>query len=190
AYTWNDAITTTSTSASGHYLINFPGLTDTEDTSANKQQCTYTSYDQQANVLGASAGLTKGDVSRSSTYTNCASIVSANELATTSFYDSLGNLVAKRDPNMSSYGGSSPSNGCTTPSQGGSTYFTNCATFDGYFNALINQTANALAQATTIAYQAPANANGGGGFGLWPMSSTDANNQTASYAYDALGRPT
>jgi YD repeat-containing protein len=35
--------------------------------------------------------------------------------------------------------------------------------------------------------------DGGGattGFGLWPISSTDANGQTTSYAYDALGRET
>jgi RHS repeat-associated protein len=190
AYTWNDAVTASSTSASGHYLINFVGLSDTEDSNGNKQQCTYTSYDGQANTLGPLAGLTKGDESRSSTYTNCASLTTANELATTSFYDSLGNPVAQRDANMSSYGGSSPSTGCTTPSQGGSTYFTACATFDGYFSALTTQTANALAQSTTIAYQPPASANGSGGFGLWPMSSIDANNQTTSYTYDALGRQT
>jgi RHS repeat-associated protein len=190
AYTWNDAVTTSSTSASGHYLIDFVGFADTEDASANQKQCTYTSYDGQANTLGPLASLIKGDVSRSSTYTNCASLTTANELATTNFYDSLGNPVAKRDANMSSYGGSSPNSGCTTPSQGGSTYFTNCATFDAYFNALTIRTANALGQAATVAFQAPASANATGGFGLWPISSTDANNQITSHTYDALGRQT
>ena len=190
AYTWNDAVTTSSTGASGHYLINFVGFSDTEDSSGNKQQCTYVSYDGQANTLGPLASLTRGDVTRSSIYTDCTSLTTPNELATTSFYDSLGNRVAIRDPNTSSYGGSSPSTGCTTPSQGTTAYFTNCATFDSYFNALVTQRANALNQATSLAYQSPSTGDGSGGFGLWPMSNTDANHQATSYTYDALGRQT
>ncbi|HLQ15029.1 MAG TPA: fibronectin type III domain-containing protein [Candidatus Eisenbacteria bacterium] len=190
AYTWNDSVLANSNSVSGPYLINFVGFTDTEDTTGNRKQCTYTSYDQQPNVLGATGGLTKGDVTRSSNYTDCTSIVIANELATTSFYDNVGNLVAQRDPNMSYYnGGTTPRSGCVAPSQGDLTFFTTCTAFDNYFKALTIKRDN-LGAATTIAYQTPTGATGGGGFGLWPMSTTDWNNQTTGYTYDALGRPT
>src|SRR5207249_4418929 len=43
---------------------------------------------------------------------------------------------------------------------------------------------------TTTTYQAPGSATAAFGFGLWPVSSIDANSQTTSFTYDGLGRPT
>jgi RHS repeat-associated protein len=65
-----------------------------------------------------------------------------------------------------------------------------CTTFDSTFESLATGQANALNQATTVAYQAPASANASGGFGLWPVSTNDVNNQTTAYTYDMQGRQT
>lgn len=61
----------TGTSATGTYLIDFPGFTDVGDSSGNRYQCTYTSYDGQANTLGQTSGLMLGEATRGDRYTGC-----------------------------------------------------------------------------------------------------------------------
>src|SRR5438309_816749 len=42
SYTWNDAVSATATSATGHYLIDYPAFDDVEDTAGNRYRCSYT----------------------------------------------------------------------------------------------------------------------------------------------------
>lgn len=187
AYTWNDAVTTTSSSATGTYLIDFPGLSDTEDSSGNRYQCTYTSYDGQANVLGQTSGLTVGNVTRVDDYTGCGSAPSftpTGPITATYAYDAFGNRLTSKDPDANA--GNSAHLGCTV---GGSTY-SSCSTFDGTFNVLPTTQANALNQTSQVNYQAPSSGTAAGGYGLWPISTSDVNGKTTSLAYDALGRQT
>jgi len=48
--------------------------------------------------------------------------------------------------------------------------------------------ANALTQTSDLGYGAATSA--AGGYGLWPLTTTDIAGQTTSYTYDPLGRPT
>jgi RHS repeat-associated protein len=191
-YVWNDSATTgsghvTSTSAAGPYLISFPDFAATQDITHNWVQCTYNGYDQGVvGATGQTSSLVGGDLTGQTRYTDCLHL---NGPITTTYGFSNG-IYPNGNPwwsnDADANAGNSAHVGCTINAAAHST----CTTFDSYFAALPTQQANALNQASTSTYQAPASANGSGGFGLWPISSTDANGQITSYTYDRLGRQT
>jgi RHS repeat-associated protein len=76
--------------------------------------------------------------------------------------------------------------GCTV----GMATYSICWSYDSTFVALAVSQTNALGQVTNTNYQAPASATAAGGFGLWPVSTSDVNSQSTAYAYDFLGRQT
>ena len=188
SYVWNDAVTATSNSATGTYLINFPAFADSEDSSGNRYQCSYTSYDGQANTTGQTSGLTLGETTRIDNYTNCGNsgngFTPSGQISTTATYDSFGNKLTGKDANANA--GITAHLGCTVS---GSTY-SSCTAYDSTFDSLATAQANALNQTSHVNYQAPGSGTAAGGFGLWPMSTSDLNSQTTSYTYDALGRQT
>jgi RHS repeat-associated protein len=188
SYIWNDAVTTTGTSATGTYLIDFPAFTDTEDSSANRYQCSYTSYDGHGNASGQSTGLTLGEGTRVDNYTACGNsgngYTPSGQISITSTYDSYGNQLTSTDPDANA--GNTAHQGCTVVSIS----YSACTTYDSTFNALATAQANALNQTSHTNYQAPASGTAAGGFGLWPVSTSDVNGQTTSVTYDALGRIT
>src|SRR5205807_4968733 len=99
-------------------------------------------------------------------------------------YDAFGNQRTTNDQDANA--GNAAHLGCPV----GSATFSRCTTYDGTFAVLPTASANALSQTTASGYQAPAGATGAGGFGLWPISTTDANGQATAFTYDALGRET
>lgn len=186
SYVQDDAVSATSTSATGHYLIDFPAFTDTEDTSGNRYTCSYTGYDGQAYTTGQTSLLTLGEATTQDKYTNCGTspgFTPSGLIRTTSTYDLYGNVVATNDPDSNA--GASAHLGCTVSSVQHSI----CNTYDGTFETLLLSTADAMNQAESTGY-GNATAPGLGGFGLWPTSTTDKNGQVTSYGYDALGRMT
>jgi RHS repeat-associated protein len=178
-YVWNDAVTATSTSATGSYLINFPSMTDTENSSGTQYGCIYSSYDGMANVSGQNSGLMLGQLTRSD---QCATASVRN--STTYGYDSFGNPVTSDDPDANSGQGSHL--GCSRSG----TNFSSCSVWDGTFDTLPLSTTNALNQTASTGYANPVGATASTGFGLWPMSTTDVNGQVTNFTYDALGRQT
>jgi RHS repeat-associated protein len=188
SYSFDDNVNATGTSATGTYLIDFPGFSDVEDSSGDRFSCTYTSYDGQANTLGQTSGLTLGETTRVDRYTNCGTsgngFTPSGPITTTHTYDTYGNLLTTTDPDANA--GNTAHVGCTV----GSTQYSTCATFDSTFAALPTAATNALGQTAHTGYQAPGSATALGGFGLWPISTTDVNGQTTSMTYDALGRAT
>jgi YD repeat-containing protein len=79
--------------------------------------------------------------------------------------------------------------GCTV----GGTSYSSCATYDTTssgspsYTAHVTQTTNALGQTTDTSTYGSGSASG---YGEWLQSETNANSQTTSYQYDALGRLT
>jgi RHS repeat-associated protein len=175
-YATTNTVSATATSAIGQYLLDLPTFQDLEDSAGNRSRCVSTSYDAA------------GRVTTSTTYTNCGT--SANGFSPSGpigafhAYDASGNPVGANDPDATA--GNTAHQGCTV----GSTAFSACATYDGTFDALTTATSNALNQHSAISYQPPTAGTATGGFGLWPISTTDPNGQTATSTYDALGRPT
>jgi RHS repeat-associated protein len=187
-YVWNDNVSASATSVSGPYFINFTAATDTEDsaTPANRYQCHYTGYDGQAPLTGQTSLLTRGLVTRVDDYTSCGnsgnSYTPSGLISRTSSYDTYGNLVATKDPDANA--GNAAHQGCT------GSVNSMCMAYEGTFAALLSSNTNALNQTSRINFQAPASGTASGGFGLWPISTSDVNSQITSYAYDALGRVT
>jgi RHS repeat-associated protein len=182
SYVWDDAVTTSQSSATGTYLIDFPSFSDTEDSSGNRYSCHYTSYDGQANATGQQSGLTLGEVTSSDTYTNCGTAPSwtpSGLIRTTQTYDTYGNQLTTIDPDANA--GISGHVGCTV----GTTQYSACDAYDSTFDTLPISSKNALNQTSTTGYT---DQTASGGFGLWPVATTDFNNQTTSFTYDALGR--
>lgn len=183
-YIWNDAVSATMTSATGTYLIDIPALIRTEDSGGTtRASCVYTSYDGAAYALGQQSTLTKGLVTTSDTFTSCGtspSFTPSGKLEVTATYDAWGNQVTTNDPDANA--GVSSHKGCTV----GSATYTACLAYETTFDVLPISSANALTQHATIGYSVTTDATGG--FGLWPTAATDANGQTATTAYDALGR--
>jgi RHS repeat-associated protein len=186
AYTENESVSATATSATGTFLVDFPAFQDVEDAAGNRFQCTYASYDGHANVTGQTAGLTMGELTRSDTYTTCATAANgftpSGQVSTAFAYDASGNPAAADDADA--LAGNPAHLGCAV----GATTFSLCTSHDGTFGTLPTANANALGQRSSVGYQSPAAGTAAGGFGLWPTSTTDANGQTTSIAYDALGR--
>jgi RHS repeat-associated protein len=176
SYATTDSVSTTATSATGQYLVDLPSFQDLEDGSGGRLRCASAGYD------------TAGRVTTASRYTSCGT--SANGFApggpisTFRTYDASGNPVGANTPDA--VAGSTAHQGCAV----GTTAFSSCTTYDGTFDALSTSSSNALNQRSTTAYQAPGGGTAAGGFGLWPVSTTDANGQTTTFTYDALGRPT
>jgi RHS repeat-associated protein len=199
-YIWNDSATTTSghvtaTSATGPYLVSFPAFVDKEDaTGSSRYQCTYNGYDQLASgATGQNSGLTRADLTRQDRYTYCGTAAQSyndrtGPITTTSGFDNgsgpYGNPWWSNDADANA--GNGAHLGCTVNSVTHSA----CTTFDPYFQALAIGQANALNQTSSTSFQAPASATASGGFGIWPMSTTDVNGQSTTYTYDALGRQT
>jgi RHS repeat-associated protein len=195
AYIWNDSITKSSTTAFGPYLISFPAFSDTEDANgSHRYACTYSGYDQLASgVKGQNGALTRGDLTRQDRYTNCGitpAFTPSGPITTTFGYDNLsapyGNPWWTNDADANAVPSITSHLGCTVA---GTTHSV-CTAFDGYFAALSTTSSNALNPTMTSTYQVPATATASGGFGIWPISTKDANNQTTTYTYDALGRQT
>lgn len=193
-YVWNDAVSVTSTSATGAYLIAFPAQTDTEDASgANRYQCAYTTYDgMAANTTGPSASLLKGDVTRQDRYTSCGvspSFTPSGPITTTQGYTdgsttAAGNQIFSDDPDANA--GNTTHQGCT----GYAANHSVCTFYDGYFQALQVSHSNALNQSSGTHYFAHEGADAAHGWGLWPDYNYDANGQITSFQYDMLGRQT
>jgi RHS repeat-associated protein len=188
AYIWNDNVSATATSVTGYYLIDFPEFTDTEDTSGNQKQCTYNSYNG-AYGQGQNSLLKYGDVTLIDHYTTCGASPTG-DIQTKFNYGAqnpYGNLQWSNDADAMA--GVTSHIGCASNVPKAS----NCTTWDSYFAALPTQQANALNQTTSTTYwvgQTPSSATAAFGWGLWPMSTTDANGQITSYTYDGLGRQT
>ena len=147
-----------------------------------RYSCNYTLYDGAAYTTGQASGLTKGNVSEQDTYTGCGTTPSytpSGKVGATTSYDPYGNATASQDPDA--YSGDAAHKGAPGTSCAGNT---TCAQYDGTTQAKTTGSSNAgnLTSAsgydTTPAY----------GFGLWPKTTTDANGQTTTYTYDALGR--
>ena len=168
----------------GAYLIDLPALQTVEDSASGggRYSCNYTLYDGAAYTTGQASGLTKGNVSEQDTYTGCGTTPSytpSGKVGATTSYDPYGNATASQDPDA--YSGDAAHKGAPGTSCAGNT---TCAQYDGTTQAKTTGSSNAgnLTSAsgydTTPAY----------GFGLWPKTTTDANGQTTTYTYDALGR--
>src|SRR6266545_3587614 len=197
-YIWNDNITTTSSSAAGTYLISFPALVDTEDAAgSNRYQCTYSGYDAgSSGATGQSSSLARGDLTRQDRYTSCGSspnFTPSGAITTTYGFDNgvapYGNPWWADDADANA--GNTAHKGCPV----NATNHSSCTSFDSYFSALPTQQANAFYgvwanAAWTTTYEVPASASAAGGWGLWPMSTTDVNSKATTNAYDALGRLT
>lgn len=188
AYISNNAVSTSQTSATGTYLIDFVAYTAVENSSdTTRYSCSEKAYDGQAYTTGQSSGLTLGELtSDSKFYSNCGTSSNgwapSGPITTTYTYDQFGNHLTTDDPDANA--GISGHKGCTV----GSTTYSICSAYDTIFDALPTTRANALNQAQSTGYAStPAAANG---FGLWPISTTDVDNQTTSYSYDALQRMT
>src|SRR5437660_551967 len=155
---------------------------DTEDNTGNRLSCTYTSFDGQSYATGQSSGLTGGLATTQDRYSDCGTpannFTTSGQIRTTTTYDAYGNPVASDDPDANA--SISGHTGCTV----GSTQYTSCSAYDSTFQVLPTSLSNALNQASSIGYTSTAI----GGFGLWPVSTTDPNNQSTTYGYDFLGR--
>ncbi|MGE5335682.1 MAG: RHS repeat-associated core domain-containing protein, partial [Nitrososphaerota archaeon] len=192
-YVWNDAVTPSATSVTGTYLIDFPAEQDVRD-SGNTQhvRCQFLSYDKQSYTSGQTSALTRGEETTRDTYTNCGTAAAnftdpSGLIRATSVYNPYGNQVGTIDPDANA--GVSGHTGCAATvsinkTDGIFVHASSCTDFDGTFASLPVATANALDQATKMGFSATT----GGGFGLWPTSTTDTNGQTSSTSYDALGR--
>src|SRR5438445_3468032 len=184
-YLWNDTVTANlaPTNARGVYILDRPSFTDTEDGGGNRLSCTYVSYDGMTNTSGSAAGLTKGDTTQVDRYQNCGTAASGfsdkgGPVTTTTLYDSYGNAVASNDPDANA--NNAAHKGCAV---NGVTY-RHCITYDPTYRALVTSEADALNHVQTTNYSSTASF----GFGIWPASILDANNQYTYMAYDALGR--
>ncbi|GCE13576.1 RHS repeat-associated core domain-containing protein [Tengunoibacter tsumagoiensis] len=184
SYIWNDAVTATQNSANGTYILDTPSFSSTEDSSGNRYTCSYTSYDGGSYATGAQSSLTAGLATISDAYSNCGT--SANgysvtgQVRTTKSYDQYGNDISSDDPDANA--GIAGHQGCTI--NGGQ--HSDCSYYDSTYATLMTSSGNALNQTASTSYSSSAL----GGFGIWPMSTKDFNNQVSTYSYDAMGRMT
>jgi RHS repeat-associated protein len=188
AYVWNDSLSVQANSVTGVYLVNVGVFDDTEDAAGLIKQCTYTAYDGFAYLTGFTTSITLGEPTQVDRYaTTCNSSGSAGDsgtgqIRTTHGYDLKGNLIWTEDPDANA--GITSHKGC---SSGGSNRSV-CLTYDSTFYTLLLSQTNALNQTSSVGYQPAASGTAAGGFGLWPISTTDVNSQVTSFTYDPLGR--
>ncbi len=188
-YVYNDAISTSQTSATGTYLIDLTASATVEDSSGHVYSCHYKEYDGLGFTAGAQSGLHLGELSATDVYTGTQPSTVGETgcdygglwINSQITYDSYGNAVSTNDPDSV---GNSAHLGCTVA--GSTTTHSTCSIYDTTFAMLPTSTTNAFNQTSTTGYGAQSSA--ATGFGLWPMSTTDANNQTTTYGYDGLGR--
>ncbi len=186
AYVWNNNVTATSSSVTGTYLIDVPAMVATQDGSGNRVSCLYAQYDGMSSyTTGQTSNLLRADVTAQNQYTNCGtsgnSYSPSGLLQTTTAYSTSnnGDMIATNTPNANA--GLSGQKNCTI----NGVNYSSCATYDTTTQTLpTNSTVQNLT--TSTGYSSGA-ANG---FGQWPTSMTDPNSQTATMAYDALGRAT
>ncbi len=178
AYIWNNAISTTSTSATGTYIVDRRAFTDTEDGSGNRKACTYVYFDNLAYGTGANSGLIHGLADQTDKYTTCTQSGGTGVVTTKQGYDTNGDLYWTLDAD--SQAGISGHTGCTI----GTNNFTTCTTYSNLYSTQVATQTNDKGQTTTENYST----SSGDGYGLWPSGVTDANGQTTSATYDALGR--
>jgi RHS repeat-associated protein len=185
-YAVKDTVTTasgnvTATSAQGTYLVSAPMQMATHSGSATGpiKALSQTFYDGFT-TLGTLG--TAGDAwEQSVAYSGSGPY---NFLTTTYAFDSYGNLIGIKTPN-------GQTGACTltitidgTPQAVG---FGSCATYDtSSYTAHVTQVTNALGQHSTRSFGSGA----AFGYGEWLQNATDANNQSTTYGYDALGRLT
>src|SRR5579885_840086 len=173
AYTVNDNVTATATSATGTYIVDTPyqQATQSGTVGGTIQALTQDYYDGNTSLT---APPTIGEVTQQSVASSGSGPYTF--LVTKYGYDSYGNLVGILNPNGNI--------GCTVAGVS----YSSCATYDtSSYTAHVTQTTNALGQHTdTLAYGSGA----AFGDGEWLQSSTDANSQATTYQYDALGRLT
>ena len=184
-YIQNDAITASSTSATGTYLLDVPAYSYTRDGGNTVHYaCGQISYDGAAYATGQQSSLTLGEAMTSDQYTSCGnagnSFALSGQIRTTSTYDTYGNPRTTNDPDANA--GNTAHKGCTV----GSSTYTACVAYETTFDVLPVASTNALNQSVSLGYNATTDATGG--FGLWPTAATDANGQTTTTSYDALGR--
>ncbi len=185
SYVWDDAVSATSGGATGVYLIDYPAFQDTEDTSANRYTCQYTSYDGASYATGQTSSLLWGDVTEDDTYTSCGSAPNytpSGLVGSSAKIDSYGNLLGTKDPDANA--NVSGHTGCIVSG----VQYTSCKNYDPVTHALETGDTNVKNQSTTTGYSSTSDPSGG--YGLWPISSTDPNSQATSVHYDALGRMT
>jgi RHS repeat-associated protein len=189
SYVWNDGLTapaqarsnTPQTTWGGTYLVDVTASSTTEDVYGTKAGCQYSSFDSGAFTTGQTSGLTKGNTTTQDRYSSCNG-TPTGKITTTATYDNTGNLVSATDPDANA--GVSGHTGCLV--SGDPTQRTKCLSFGDLTQAKKTQETNNQNQSTTTAFDYTAT----GGFGLWPVSTTDANSQVTTTAYDALGRIT
>ncbi|HLY31964.1 MAG TPA: hypothetical protein VKQ36_13115, partial [Ktedonobacterales bacterium] len=189
-YEWNDAITTSSTSATGPYLAQFPSIVETQDGSGNDKACVYTGYDgNSAGVVGSHSGLTQGlETSQARYATNCTPGQLSGAVWTERAYDLNGDLLATKDADAVAGISGHTTSSCAVSG----TNYTACATYDNLYDTQLTSVTNDLTQVTWLGYQ---DTPSGGvtpdptnGWGQWDTSIKDANNQKTFYGYDPLGR--
>ena len=178
-------MTASQNSATGTYIIDTVASTNTEDGSGNRLQCGTSSYDGQGYATGQTSALTGGQATSQTDDTGCGNAsnnyATSGATTTTTAYDAYGDVTGTSDADANA--GISGHTGCTI----GSTQYSDCASYDSTFDVFQTGDTNALNQESTTSY---ANTNALFGYGTWPVSSTDANHQTTSSTYDALGRMT
>jgi len=171
------------------YLVTPNAFVDTEDSSGNHKQCTYTSYDGLGYATSQNTSMVLGEPTTIDRYAGCntsgaGSDSGTGQIRTTHTYDLKGNQLTTNDPDANALDASHL--GCLI----GATSYSLCNAFDGTFFILQLSQTNALNQSSSIGYQAPASGTAAGGFGLWPISSTDVNAKVTTFTYDPLGRST
>jgi RHS repeat-associated protein len=184
-YVSNDGVAAAWNGVTGTRIVDTPADLYVSDAGSTvHRDCSFAGYDGQPFATGQQPTLTLGEPTTHDRYTSCGT--SANGFAAsgllrdTTTYDQYGNVVASADPDANA--GSQAHLGCAA----GGVTATLCTAYDGTFDALPVLGTNALNQSKQIGYGSGA----GGGFGTWPASVTDENGQTATTAYDPLGRVT
>jgi RHS repeat-associated protein len=169
----------------GSYLIDLPALQTVEDSSGSgaRASCHYTLYDgMTAYTTGQTSTLTQGKVAEQDSYTNCGTAPNytySGKIGATTSYDSFGNATGSKDPDA--VNGDTSHTGAAGTACASST---TCTQYDGTTQAKATGSSSVGNLTSASGYDTSA----AGGFGLWPTSTTDANGQTTTYSYDALGR--
>ncbi len=192
-YAWDDAITRTASIPYGTYLVQFAGISTTEDGSGNVKACTYSGYDGGTpGAVGSQASLTRGLTTETDRYSaNCTAGSLSGKVTTTAAYDVSGNPLAAKDADANGgVSGHTDATDCTYSSVA----YSACAQFDGLYTALPTRVTNALGQQTNLNYVTDGGSTNSpdatNGWGQWLITSTDANSATTTSGYDALGRLT
>ncbi|HEY1349190.1 MAG TPA: RHS repeat-associated core domain-containing protein [Ktedonobacteraceae bacterium] len=160
------------TLSSGIFLTNLVAKTYTQDQNGNQYGCHANLYGSNTGDLQAPSmpAVTHAEdhTSYNGTPQNCVGPINA----TLHTYDSSGNVITSTDPDNHP--------GCTS----GSVQYSACATYDSVYQTHLISAVNAKNQTTTSSYDSSA----AGGFGQWLTGRSDANGQSTTYQYDALGR--